>query len=69
MSDFFFFLTFRECFCKRAYVNEITSPDNLIVEMFHKSTHQTSKDRILNNFKQTGSTIRCVVATVALGME
>ncbi|CAC5426074.1 recQ [Mytilus coruscus] len=36
--------------------------------MFHKSTHQDSKDRILKEFKLKESRIRCVIATVALGM-
>ena len=36
--------------------------------MFHKSTSQQSKERILKEFKTQNSTIRCIVATVALGM-
>ena len=36
--------------------------------MFQKSKSQQSKDRILKQFKTHSSTIRCIVATVALGM-
>jgi superfamily II DNA helicase RecQ len=36
--------------------------------MFHKSTYQDSKDRIISEVKSNNSTIRCLVATVALGM-
>ncbi|XP_052061903.1 uncharacterized protein LOC127701969 [Mytilus californianus] len=43
-------------------------PNNILIEMFHKSTHQDSKDRILKEFKLKESKIRCVIATVALGM-
>ncbi|KAL3869044.1 hypothetical protein ACJMK2_041786 [Sinanodonta woodiana] len=37
--------------------------------MFHISTHQLSKERILDNFRWKDGSIRCIVATVALGME
>ena len=36
--------------------------------MFHKSMYQDSKDRIISEVKSNNSTIRCLVATVALGM-
>ena len=36
--------------------------------MYHKSTHQDSKDRSINEFKKGDSHIRCIVATVTLGM-
>jgi superfamily II DNA helicase RecQ len=36
--------------------------------MYHKSTHQDSKDRSINEFKKGDSHIRCIVATMALGM-
>lgn len=36
--------------------------------MYHKSTHQDSKERILTEFKSGSSRIRCIIATVALGM-
>ena len=36
--------------------------------MYHKSTHQDSKDRSINKFKKGDSHIRCIVATVTLGM-
>ena len=39
-----------------------------MLEMFQKSTHQDSKDRIMNEFRSENSAIRYVVATVALGV-
>ena len=36
--------------------------------MYHKSTHQDSKDRSINEFKKGDNHIRCIVATVTLGM-
>jgi len=36
--------------------------------MYHKCTHDTSKKRILTDFYKDSGTIRCVVATVAMGM-
>ena len=36
--------------------------------MYHKCTHDTSKSRILTDFCKDSGTIRCVVATVAMGM-
>lgn len=36
--------------------------------MYHKCTHETSKQRILDKFSKANSVIRCIVATVALGM-
>jgi len=51
-----------------AYNNNIQSSSNLLIEMFHKCTNESSKSRILNEGTKTESTIRCLVATVALGM-
>lgn len=51
-----------------AYAEGKIDSKHLLVEMFHKSTHPDSKSRILAEFKNEKSTIRCVVATVALGM-
>lgn len=43
--------------------------DHLLIEMYHKCTHETSKQRILDKFSsKANSVIRCIVATVALGM-
>jgi superfamily II DNA helicase RecQ len=39
-----------------------------LVEIYHKSTHQYSKERILIEFKSESSRIRCIIATVALRM-
>ena len=36
--------------------------------MYHKSTHRDSKERILTEFKSGSNRIRCIIATVALGM-
>jgi len=52
----------------KAYIDDIKDADHLIVEMFHRSTHEQSKERILKNFKDPGGNLRCLVATVALGM-
>lgn len=62
------FLTLKYSLDLHAYADKIKELKNLLVEMFHKSTFQESKDRILNEFTRTNSTIRCVIATVALGM-
>ena len=42
--------------------------DNILVEIYHKSTHQHSKERILTEFKSGSSRIRCIIATVAFRM-
>jgi superfamily II DNA helicase RecQ len=36
--------------------------------MYHKSTHQDSKERILTEFKSGSSRIRYIIATIALGV-
>lgn len=61
-------MTLKDTLGLNAYLYQIKHPENLLVEMFHKSTGQDSKDRILAEFKSTTSTIRCLIATVALGM-
>ncbi|VDI32552.1 Hypothetical predicted protein [Mytilus galloprovincialis] len=53
---------------KTAYVDGIVDGNQVLVKMYHKSTHQDSKDRIINEFKTESSRIRCIIATVALGM-
>ncbi|CAC5388946.1 recQ [Mytilus coruscus] len=62
------FCTLKDCLGLKAYIDGIKDPNNILIEMFHKSTHQDSKDRILKEFKLKESRIRCVIATVALGM-
>ncbi|VDI05716.1 Hypothetical predicted protein [Mytilus galloprovincialis] len=62
------FCTLKDCLGVKAYIDGIKYPNNILIEMFHKSTHQDSKDRILKEFKLKESRIRCVIATVALGM-
>ena len=57
------YLVLREKLGTAAYTGE-----TLMIEMFHKSTHQDSKDRIMNEFRSENSAIRYVVATVALGL-
>ena len=42
--------------------------DNILVEMYHKSAHQDSKERILAEYKSGNSLIRCIIATVDLGI-
>jgi hypothetical protein len=34
--------------------------------MYHKSTHQDSKERILTQFKSGSSRIRCIIALLAM---
>jgi superfamily II DNA helicase RecQ len=51
-----------------AYVDGKIDSQHILLEMYHKSTHQDSKDRIINEFKKGDSHIRCIVATVTLGM-
>lgn len=62
------FLTLKDSLDLHAYADSIKESKNLLVEMFHKSTFQDSKDRIISEFIRPNSTIRCVIATVALGM-
>lgn len=62
------FLTFKSCLGPNAFSEGLVDADHLLIEMFHKSTHQDSKTRIISEFKRENSTIRCVIATVALGM-
>ena len=62
------FLTFKSCLGRYAYADGILDANHLLIEIFHKSTHPDSKGRILSEFKKEMSTIRCVIATVALGM-
>ena len=57
------------CLGKMAYVDGKIDSPHILLEMYHKSTHQDSKDRIINEFKKGDSHIRCIVATVALGMS
>jgi hypothetical protein len=50
------FLTFKDSLGADAYFDKKKQVDNILVEMYHKSTHQDSKERILTEFK-TLSTI------------
>jgi RecG-like helicase len=60
--------TLKDCLGKMAYVDGKIDSQHILLEMYYKSTHQDSKDRIINEFKKGDSHIRCIVATVALGM-
>jgi hypothetical protein len=60
--------TLKDCLGKMAYVDGKIDSQHILLEMYQKSTHQDSKDRIINEFKKCDSHIRCIVATVALGM-
>ena len=62
------FIALKDALGKYAYSDLIEDADHLLIEMFHKCTHDSSKKRILQNFSQQNSSIRCIVATVALGM-
>ncbi len=62
------FMTLKSCLGDKSYAGWIRDADHLLVEMYHKSTQQDSKDRILSNFKRSSGVIRCVIATIALGM-
>ncbi|XP_063416394.1 uncharacterized protein LOC134698034 [Mytilus trossulus] len=62
------FCCLKDSLGKMAYVDGIVDGNQVLLEMYHKSTHQDSKDRIINEFKTKTSRIRCVIATVALGM-
>ena len=61
------FLTLRECLELNAYANRVKQADNLLIEMYHKSTHELSKERIMKIFKDKESVIKCVVSTIAIG--
>lgn len=62
------FIALKDSLGKYAYADFTEDSDHLLIEMFHKCTHDSSKERILSNFSQQNSTIRCIIATVALGM-
>ncbi|CAG2236210.1 recQ [Mytilus edulis] len=62
------FLCLKDNLELHAYANQEKKASNLLVEMFHKSTSEDSKERILKEFKREDSRIRCLIATVALGM-
>ena len=62
------FISLKDALGEYAYVDKTPNVDNLLIEMYHKCTHETSKQRILDNFSKANSAIRCIVATVALGM-
>ena len=62
------FLTLKSCLGEKAYADGIKDSNHLLVEMFHKRTHSDSKKRILSNFMEDNSSVRCIIATVALGM-
>ncbi|KAH3690521.1 hypothetical protein DPMN_194227 [Dreissena polymorpha] len=51
----------------QAYVDGDRSVEHRVVEMFHASTTDFSKVRILNEFSGDGS-VKIVVATVAFGL-
>ena len=50
------------------YKNSVQSVENRLVEMFTTSDTDSTKSRVLENFRKKDSVIRVVVATVALGM-
>lgn len=62
------FCTLKDSLGKHAYADGLEDAGKILLEMYHKSTHPDSKDRIINEFKKDESIIRCVIATVALGM-
>ncbi|CAC5389597.1 unnamed protein product [Mytilus coruscus] len=62
------FLCLKDNLELHAYANQEKKASKLLVEIFHKSTSEDSKERILKEFKREDSRIRCLIATVALGM-
>jgi ATP-dependent DNA helicase RecQ len=62
------FISLKEALNKNAYVDGILNSSNILIEMYHKCTHEISKSRIMKDFSKPDSVIRCLVATVALGM-
>lgn len=53
---------------EKAYTNNVMKIENRKIEMFHSSTDEDSKERVLCNFKMADSSIRILVCTVAFGM-
>jgi hypothetical protein len=49
------FCTLKDCLGKMAYVDGKIDSQHILLEMYHKSTHQDSKDRIIN--RKGGGTI------------
>lgn len=62
------FISIKDSLGKQVYVDQEEMITNLIIEMYHKCTHKSSKKRILDEFSKTDSNIGCLVATAALGM-
>jgi ATP-dependent DNA helicase RecQ len=62
------FLSLKASLQQFAYADSIQDSSHLLLEMFHKCTDESSKTRILNLFTKPDSSIRCIIATVALGM-
>ena len=62
------FIALKDTLGKYAYADLTEDSDHLLIEMFHKCTHESSKQRILQQFSKEDSKIRCITATVALGM-
>jgi superfamily II DNA helicase RecQ len=49
--------TLKDCLGKMAYVDGKIDSQHILLEMYQKSTHQDSKDRIINEFKKCDSHI------------
>ena len=62
------FINMKDTLQNNAYHEGKKDSDNILIEMFHSATHEKSKARILKAFKSEDSHIRCLVATVAVGM-
>jgi len=51
-----------------AYAEKKKGVENRLIEMFHSSSEEKTKNRILKSFSSSKSNIRCVISTIALGM-
>lgn len=62
------FLSLKCALGAKAYSEEIQDSEHILLEMYHKCTYEVSKTRILREFSKPDGNVRCVIATVALGM-
>lgn len=62
------FILLRRSLGLDAYADRIKDSNHALIDMFHRSIHEDSKSEILRSFKDSKSNLRCLVATVALGM-
>ena len=62
-------MALKDALGKFVYSNLAEAATRLLIEMFHKCTNDSSKQRVLQMFSRLNSSIPCIVATTALGVS